>query len=355
MKLLQRRLILTSTLLVACTAEPAASGLTGVGPQTTGEGSSGGATPTTTTGNDGSTTDGVEPGSTSTGAATEDTGSSTGTDGAGDSSSTGSSIDPGSTTDVDPSSTSTGEDPTTSGAESSSSTSDSGMNESDSDSDSDGPPDSCAGELVITVRDFSEAHPDFGCSMNGNMEYPGLLMDELTPAKKPVYNPTPPPPPVGYIGSSPQITDEVSFSQWYEDVPGTNSTTEEIIELTELPGGLFEFDSDDFLPGPTAMGTNPGENAGSFTTELHLFFQYQTGQTFSFRGDDDVWVFINNELVVDLGGLHGPVEGEIDLDSLGLGEGFFYSLDVFHAERCYGGPGNSNFRLTTSIDCFTPQ
>ena len=54
----------------------------------------------------------------------------------------------------------------------------------------------------------------------------------------------------------------------------------------------------------------------------------------------------------DAGGLHGPVEGTITLDDLGLTPGEFYNLDVFHAERCGSG---SNFRIDTSIGCIFPQ
>lgn len=66
---------------------------------------------------------------------------------------------------------------------------------------------------------------------------------------------------------------------------------------------------------------------------------------FTFVGDDDVWVFIDRQLAVDLGGIHGSIDGSVDLD-VGLVEDKLYRLDVFHAERQTQG---SNFRIDTSI------
>jgi fibro-slime domain-containing protein len=88
-----------------------------------------------------------------------------------------------------------------------------------------------------------------------------------------------------------------------------------------------------------------------FTTEIHVSFQYNGGETFTFTGDDDVWVFINKQLVIDLGGVHGAANANVQLDTLGLAPGGIYPLDVFHAER---HTVQSNFRIDTTI-CSMPQ
>jgi fibro-slime domain-containing protein len=88
-----------------------------------------------------------------------------------------------------------------------------------------------------------------------------------------------------------------------------------------------------------------------FTTELHTKFEYKGGEVFTFLGDDDVFAFVNSHLGVDLGGIHGPKMGSVNLDqqaaAFGLTPGETYNLDLFHAER---NPGGSNYRIETSLD-----
>ncbi|MBN2671611.1 MAG: DUF4215 domain-containing protein [Deltaproteobacteria bacterium] len=79
----------------------------------------------------------------------------------------------------------------------------------------------------------------------------------------------------------------------------------------------------------------------SFTSEVRYWFQYNSDQTYTldFLGDDDVWVFLNNQLAVDLGGIHTPVAGNLTLETPADGAAFdlvngqVYEIVVFQAER----------------------
>ena len=98
---------------------------------------------------------------------------------------------------------------------------------------------------------------------------------------------------------------------------------------------------------PIRSSTTGAPHNFGFTTEIRYFFQYRGGESLIFSGDDDVWIFVNRRLALDLGGLHTRTERTLAVDqsaaALGLTVGALYEVVLFHAERHSTG---SNFKLT---------
>jgi len=83
-----------------------------------------------------------------------------------------------------------------------------------------------------------------------------------------------------------------------------------------------------------------------FCFESHANFVYSPEQVFYISGDDEIWVYINNELAIDLGGNHMAAPDHINLYTLELTEGETYPLDIFF---CHKRTQGSDLRISTNI------
>jgi fibro-slime domain-containing protein len=228
----------------------------------------------------------------------------------------------------------------------------------------------CDNVLEVTYRDFTEAHPDFEMSYSGDGVRMTLVQPNLGADGKPEFR--------SNLGcrkdqnartgctpsTMPVITSKETFDQWYRTTAGTNMEVQKTLTLEEPTPDHYVYDSTAFFPlgptegfGPSPMNDRNGERKNYlFTSEIHVSFTYQAGQQFSFRGDDDLWIFVNKKLALDLGSMHDAQPGTIDFDAqaefLGIVPGRSYAMDIFHAERHTTG---SNFRFETNIQCFVPQ
>lgn len=245
-------------------------------------------------------------------------------------------------------------------------------------------------ELPVTFRDFIATpvaggpprHPDFEL-FSGAAQTPGLVASVLGPDNRPVYTGLCE---VGQAGAGcpfgAQTTGRVEFSQWYRATPGVNQSLVTQLSLPQRAGAVYQFPSTlgdrSFFPldgeGWVGLGletasvvAGTAHNFG-FTSEIRHWFEFRGDERLTFAGDDDVWVFINRRLALDLGGLHERREQTIVLEAdtgdavctqtegglgttpcgvarrpLGLVVGEVYEVALFHAERHTTA---SNFDLT---------
>jgi fibro-slime domain-containing protein len=271
------------------------------------------------------------------------------------------------------------------------------------------PPVGCGNVVTGTVRDF-HAGLDFQCTNSGYTDTTGkecgpwdpaivgALGSAIGPNRKPAF-----------AGGSKtaSTTSGTNFDTWYNDAPGVNLADALDIKMVAGTSGTFVYETSFFFPIDNklfaAQGGDPDKGPYKsddqavrnfhFTYELHTTFRYKTGNVFTFRGDDDVFVYINDKLAVNLGGIHVPLQGKINLDTgrveitvdaqpgwselvklhtapelgfteeiqggiagtvaLNLTPGEVYNMDFFFAERnCCA----SNFRMETDfefVDCGT--
>jgi fibro-slime domain-containing protein len=215
--------------------------------------------------------------------------------------------------------------------------------------------------ITGTIRDFCNpaispdctAHPDFEGVIGGLQT--GQVSSILGLDGDPVFVPP----------AKPGFTNGTNFDQWWDDVPGVNSPGPCTLTLTKISDTppTYSFSDASFFPiDEGAPECESGSHFGDqgrihnyhFTLQIQTQFTYDagSGQTLQVsNSDDDLWYFINNQLVVDLGGVHPPESAPaVNLDDkaveLGLVDGLDYPMDIFFAER---HTTESHFTFTTFL------
>ena len=153
-----------------------------------------------------------------------------------------------------------------------------------------------------------------------------------------------------------EYLDPASFAELFNDVPGVNLSAPLTLTFNLQADGTYLFDADNdpaysggFFPiNNQLFGNYTATRNYHFSFELHTQFIYDAagGQLLEFSGDDDVWVFIDDRLVIDLGGRHSEKTMFVDLNRLNLTDGQTYRLDFFLMERQTSG---SHCKFSTNL------
>lgn len=115
------------------------------------------------------------------------------------------------------------------------------------------------------------------------------------------------------------------------------------LQFRHIGNGMYEFRDDSFFPIDSAgygkevhlfspkdsiTGEQYGVHNYAFSMMIQYDFFYRAGLVFKFKGDDDVWAFINKKQVLDLGGIHSAVKGDVNLDD------YAEDLELLPKQKC---------------------
>ncbi|PRP73542.1 PA14 domain-containing protein [Planoprotostelium fungivorum] len=167
--------------------------------------------------------------------------------------------------------------------------------------------------------------------------------------------------PNGQTDGNHQVKDAATFAKWWSSAwPGQDPINYNLTLTLDRNTGVYGIDVSGFFPIENrGWGNNQNieqnHNYG-FCVEAHGAFVYNKTATLTFVGDDDLWIFLNNQLAFDLGGLHnayGSTKKLGDLPFAGtMKDGWSYPFDMFYCER---QSVNSNLKLQTTMNIYCPD
>ena len=147
------------------------------------------------------------------------------------------------------------------------------------------------------------------------------------------------------------------FARWFSAVDGKSKSYASTIDLRyDGATASFSYENDNFyplnsieIPGESVNGDG---NNHLFTFNLGVPFEVmgEGKETFTISADDDTWVYVNDKIVLDMGGVHGVTTGRFKIQENGeiytavgdenlaysgvkLDKGAGSIIRIFHADR----------------------
>jgi len=156
-------------------------------------------------------------------------------------------------------------------------------------------------------------------------------------------------------GSTGAIASAADFTDWFSEALGRNLFATHTITLTRNMSGVYEYMDDEFFPIDGRLFGN--EYAGHnyyFTYSFTVEFVHRAceGRFFEFEGADDAWMFVENDLALDLGGIRSGMSQYVEFDRMNLVDGETYRLHFFYAQR---NPTQASFGMRTNLDLIRPS
>lgn len=194
-----------------------------------------------------------------------------------------------------------------------------------------------------TVHDLTPNNPDFEGGISGVVT--GLVKNTLGSSNVPELSSS-------WTPGLGAITSQSSFAQWFD----TSSNSAPLsLTLTSSSNGIYTYNNNNFFPIDGQILGNQGRSHNyHFTYQIHASFGWdptKANQNFTFTGDDDVWVYFDKRLGIDLGGVHGAASQTVNLNSFMAGKAAGnYAFDFFFAER---HTSQSNLGISTTLNLVT--
>ncbi|MGL1934523.1 MAG: fibro-slime domain-containing protein [Fibrobacterales bacterium] len=183
-------------------------------------------------------------------------------------------------------------------------------------------------KFTMTIYDHDQ-NSDFGAAMGADMLRQGMVTNKLSSEKRPVFKEN--------------LHTNKNIGQWWSEEMAV-SVTEVELPFAKVGEATYTFRDLDFFPLDD-MSAKEGDSGLNYYFAGHLQWRFdydgQRGQFFSISTSDDGFVYINGNLILDIGGVHTPIEDnftlDTELDKLGIHEGETITIDFFIAERQKSG------------------